>query len=849
MPIHGYPGNVITANPTAPTVSSASGVWTTEQQLINQSAGRWPMAQTQVSRSLRFNSADTAYLSRTNTNSPTSTTKFTYSVWVKRGALSIEQLLLMPDRISASSSVWDYFGFDAGDTLTYIYDGSLSFTTTAVFRDVSAWYHIVLQYDSTLSATKCWVNNALLNTGSLTLNRATTVNGTARPQNIGRYNNQSGSPEDYFNGYMTEINMIDGLALDPSYFGFNNSDTGVWSPKQYTGTYGTNGFYLNFSDNSNTTAATLGKDYSGNGNNWTPNNFSVTAGSGNDSLVDSPTSYGTDTGVGGTVRGNYATFNPINLQGSNTSGTVTDGNLKSNPSASAGYTNYLSSIAVPATGYWYAEFTVSGTYQGANNNFVGIQLASSKSTTFIGNEATTYGYGDGNITTGSFRNNGTISQSVAGFQTGDTLMVAIGNGGVWFGKNGTWLGTGSPNPATSTSPAYSGLSGDYYFAYSAYGTAGVTYGYSSYANFGQRPFAYTPPTGFRSLCTTNLPTTAIGFGLTNQGDDYFDVTLYAGNNTAGRNITNSGSFQPDFVWIKNRSGANNHILTDAVRGATKSLFSDSTSQELTVAGALTAFNSNGFQVGYDGTAIVNATGSNYVGWQWKASGSTVTNTAGTITSTVSANTTAGFAIATTTGAGSTGTIGHGLGAVPQFIMCFRRNTAADHYCYHQAIGNTNYLVLNTTAASAASANMWNNTTPTSTVFSVGNTNNNSGDTYVHYIFAPVPGYSAFGSYTGNGNADGPFIYTGFRPRYFMLKNITNAQSWSVQDTSRNPYNVGSAVLIPNLSNAEATGTDLIDIVSNGVKIRHSSSGNNNNNGDTYIYAAFAENPFKYSLAR
>jgi hypothetical protein len=361
------------------------------------------------------------------------------------------------------------------------------------------------------------------------------------------------------------------------------------------------------------------------------------------------------------------------------------------------------------------------------------------------------------------------------------------------------------------------------------------------------PFAYTPPTGFVALNTFNLPTPTIGATASSQANDYFDVSLWTGNGTS-QSITNSGSMQPDFVWYKGRSTTFNHGLFDSIRGTLQRLSSNLTSAESTTAGSLTAFNSNGFSVGSDAGANQNT--DTYVGWQWRASNATaVTNTAGSITSTVSANTTAGFSIVTfTTQPSGTGTVGHGLGVAPSLIIQKIRTLSADWYVYNASIGAGNILKLNTTDASTAGSTIWNSTAPTSSVFSLGNGWAGSYST-VAYCFAQVAGYSAFGSYVGNGVADGPFIYTGFRPRYYILKNITNAQSWSVQDTSRSPYNVGSAVLLPNSSSAELTGTDFVDILSNGFKIRHSSSGNNNNSGDTYIYMAFAENPFKYANAR
>jgi hypothetical protein len=329
-------------------------------------------------------------------------------------------------------------------------------------------------------------------------------------------------------------------------------------------------------------------------------------------------------------------------------------------------------------------------------------------------------------------------------------------------------------------------------------------------------------------------------------NDYFNAVTYTGNGST-QSITGVG-FAPDFVWVKNRSGANSHGLYDTIRGATKSLYSNSTSDEQTDVNSLTAFGSDGFAVGTDG--IVNTNTSSYVSWNWNAGGSNATNTSGTITSTVRANTTSGFSIATYTGTGSAATVGHGLGVAPSMVIVKKRSASENWVVYHISVGATKYLVLNLTDAEATSATRWNDTAPTSTVFSIGtsgNVNDNTG-TYVAYCFAPVAGYSAFGSYTGNAAADGPFIYTGFRPEFVMIKATSSTGDWVMEDAARSPSNVSTNYLVANASTAEQTG-QLLDFVSNGFKIRVAVSGAMNGSGTTYIYMAFAENPFKFSLAR
>jgi hypothetical protein len=342
------------------------------------------------------------------------------------------------------------------------------------------------------------------------------------------------------------------------------------------------------------------------------------------------------------------------------------------------------------------------------------------------------------------------------------------------------------------------------------------------------------------------------------GELFMNATTYTGNGGT-QTITNGNpgqSFQPDLVWAKQRNGTAFHALFDSVRGATKVIQSNTTTAEQTFATALTSFNSNGFTSG--SSTDTNQSGQSYVAWQWKAGGTAVTNTAGSISAQVSANTTSGFSVVTYTGNNVAGaTIGHGLGVAPSIIIVKKRSTTGDWPVYHRSLGATGELVLNSTTAFITITGVWNNTAPTSSVFSVGGGGasgsadvNANGSTYVAYCWSEITGYSAFGSYTGNGSNDGAFIYTGFRPRWFLVKRTDSAGSWVLTDTSRSPINVTDQQLYPNLSNAESgegsQGT--WDMLSNGVKMRYSAS-NYNASGGTYIYMAFAENPFKYSLAR
>jgi hypothetical protein len=375
-------------------------------------------------------------------------------------------------------------------------------------------------------------------------------------------------------------------------------------------------------------------------------------------------------------------------------------------------------------------------------------------------------------------------------------------------------------------------------------------------NFGQRAFAYTAPSGFQALVTTNLPNPTIGATSTTQANKYFDINLYTGTGST-QSITNSGSMQPDLIWGKQRNGTSSNVLTDAVRGTNSQLSSNSTNAQQTDSDCVTAFNSNGFTVGASTGFNMNQSGSTLVAWQWNAGGSTVTNTSGTISAQVRANTTSGFSIVTYTGTGSNATVGHGLGVAPQMVIVKTRSASGESWgIYHVGLTSAaNAIYLNLTQAQESAATQWNSTAPTSSVFSVGTAArvNGSGATFVAYCFAPVAGYSAFGSFTGNGNADGPFVYLGFRPAFVMAKLSSATGDWNIVDDNRQTYNdaSGNPVLRANLSSAEEdvnTMQGQMDLLSNGFKLRSNNS-SLNLNGGTIIYAAFAEFPFRYSLAR
>ena len=325
----------------------------------------------------------------------------------------------------------------------------------------------------------------------------------------------------------------------------------------------------------------------------------------------------------------------------------------------------------------------------------------------------------------------------------------------------------------------------------------------------------------------------------NKSTDYFNTKLYSGNGSNGNAQTGVG-FQPDWTWIKHRNGTASHVLTDAVRGANKHLVANTNGAEVTSTAYIASFDSDGFTLNND--ADINGSSRTYASWNWKANGTGSANTDGSINTTAtSVNTTAGFSISKYTGTGSAGTVGHGLGVIPKIVLIKQLNGDGAWNMYHASIGNNKAVELNTTSAEFTS-DIFNDTTPTSSVFSVKTSGhvNGSGNTYVAYCFAEKTGYSKFGKYNGNSSTDGSFIYCGFKPAFVIVKRSDATDNWNLVDTARNPYNEAENTIRPNINDAEYTGTGYgIDILSNGFKTR-TADGNFNNSSGTYIYLAFGQ---------
>ena len=774
----------------------------------------------EIARSLRFNSADGAFLHRTPSGAGNQK-KYTISLWVKRTAFL--------------ASALDVGFLGAGDGTTYGISGTGGFGASfnghvfirnagsnvgywdIEFRDPSAWYHFVLAIDTDQSTAanrnRLYVNGVEQDAPSANFGSGTSTSiNAASIHSIGTFNLPSSlSPFSgyYTNAYLAEYNFVDGSQLGPGSFGETDPVTGAWVPKRYSGTYGTNGFYLKFADNSGVTATTLGKDSSGNGNNWTPVNFSVTAGTGNDSLEDTPTN-------------NWCTFNPLKK------GTITasQGNLKA--VGGADYQAIHGTIGLPSSGKFYWEATVNSTSGAVTDQFVGVagnDTALSGTSPYPQSDTPALYY----IGTGTLIKNGTtnVQTGLGAFSADDVIGVAYDADAstVQFYKNGSAVGTAESLPSTTETlfPAY----------------IATTNRFANF-NWGQRSFDETPPTGFKALNTANLPVPTV-----KDGTEYFNTVLWTGNSST-QAITGVG-FEPSFVWAKARSVGYAHNLFDAVRGAAKSLVSSSSAAEITLSG-LTSFDSDGFSLG---SAIdTNLTTHTYVGWNWKAGGSGSANTDGTISSTVSVQAEAGISIGTFSGTGSAGSIGHGLGISPKWVLIKNRDSSTSWAVYHDAVGANKQLLLNSTNATSNDTNGFPSA-PTSTVINVGtgaSMDTNQSGSHVFYAFAEVEGYSKFGSYTGNGSSSaGTFVFLPFKPAFVIMKKTSGSDNWEMKDNTRDSENPVDSSLFPNAASAESTGRN-IDFLSNGFK-HYNANGSTNESGHTYIYMAFAETPFKYATAR
>jgi hypothetical protein len=803
-----------------------------------------------ISQSLRFNDGDSPQLSRTPSSAGNQKT-WTFSCWVKRGNLGSTQTIFSG---GTGSTLSVEIRFGSGDKIEVLdTNNSYLFITSAVFRDTSAWYHIVIENDTTQATvndrTKLYVNGEQItsfstdNRSNFSQNEDTAINST-NVHYIGRWINGG----QFFDGYMSEIHLVDGTARDADDFGV--LENGIWLPKFYEGSHGTNGFYMPFDDSSD-----IGADRSANGNDFTSSNLAST-----DVVLDSPTN-------------NFPTILPDK---GGTAQVYSEGNLHANISSNS-YAAKSSMFVPMDSGKWYVEALSDAT----SGSGAGLGTYTPDSINTL--SSVSYYY-TGNIvlatdlihyySSGSIYNEGSSSQSsltTVGDKDIIGMLIDTDAKTVQFYVNGTASGT-AETMANTTDPVAAQLHG--------HNSRPFMFNFGTDSSFANRKtsgsanatdangigdFYYTPPAGAKAICSKNLPEPSISPINGEQPADYFNTVLYTGDGSSSRSLSGV-NFQPDFIWLKDRNTGYQHSLQDSVRGtgASKKLYSSLTEAEggaNSVYGHITSFDSDGFSVatGTGGAQHVNQNTVTYVAWNWLAGGTAVSNTDGSITSSVSANTKAGFSIVSYTGNNTAGaTVGHGLDSAPEMIFIKGRvATGADGNWNVYAkpsggvVDETDYLLLNSITSADDNAGAWNDTAATSSVFSLGTfaDSNGNGKTFIAYCFHSVEGYSKVGSYTGNGGSDGTYVYTGFRPAWVMSKRTSGTGYWNIFDVERDVNDSTGKQLFANDSSSEASSSgNLIDILSNGFKMR--GTGNDTNaSGSDYIYIAFAEQPFKYSNAR
>jgi hypothetical protein len=772
-----------------------------------------------IPRSLRFNAGDSAYLARTPA-STSNTTTWTFSAWVKRGSLGGDQLLFSAGT-GVNNQTFLYF-ISTNELVFGSVDSGITragFQTQGVYRDPAAWMHIVVAYDegnlTNTERVRMYANGVRITAFSSATyppGGAGTFMNSAVAHAFGR---SAWTAAGYLDGYMSDVYLIDGQALGPESFAETDVTTGSWKAKAYSDTYGGNGYHLDFADSS-----ALGDDVSGNNNDWTSNNLDAT-----DQVRDTPTN-------------NFSTYSVIDKVGSPV---FSQGNTRIVSSGSAG-DGVRSGFGI-SSGKWYWETPYINSTASDGCAISGIESTAAvidTSSSIATVDASTYVLRDDGFTI----NNGGFSSGFTNFgpEAVVTHALDLDSGKYWFGINGVWEASG--NPVAGTGAQFSSLTGTFapYIGFQCSGTmtwivnAGpLAYATSTatantyYASAGGS-FRYQPPTGFKALSTANLPEPAI-----KKPSNFFNAKTYTGNGAT--QLITGLNFQPDLVWIKARSVAYHHRLYDAQRGITKALYSDTTDAEGASQGDnenFVSFDAGGFSLGSAGQPAsdgLNQNGETFVSWNWAQ------------------HATPGFDIVSYTGNGLNRTITHNLGVAPKFIIIKARTAAYNWAVYHGAntsAPETDYLLLNSTAATADDNTLWNDTAPTSSVFSVGTSAavNENGTTYVAYVWAEVPGFSSFGSYIGNGSTNGPFVYTGFKPRWLLIKDTVDAYHWRILDAARATHNPATGGLYPDTSDAEDL-FDAIDFLANGFKLR---STDGVNAAQLHVYAAFAEAPFKYATA-
>ena len=785
----------------------------------------------EIERSLRFNNDDTPKLSRSWSGDDGNLKTQTYSFWFKRKKRGSQGYFLTcwngsnTDRIGITSDDQLHIEFkDGGST-------EAEWHSESEFRDESSWYHAVVAIDTTQSTEtnrlKVWINGVAItywNTYNA-VDQDYQLDGFGRANKthvMGAYAGGTTSTNSHFDGYITEFHYLDGVAKTASDFGETDSVTGQWIPKKYAGSYGSKGWYLNFSDNSNTTDTTLGKDSSGNGNNWTPANLSVSSGGGNDSFIDTPT----DNFM------NMMSDGRLNI-------TVSEGGQKI--VVGGNNSHVWSTCQIPTSGKWYFEVKKTSA-NGAAGGYSMTQFREdprmnhSHYSYTESNELVCFHYGNCEV---KYENTDIIQGDDWGADNQNDVYSFA-----WDRDNHTCtIKRNNANGHTFTIDAnlrpYP-LS----IGYSVTTTwAAGTWEYY----FGGNGFNYDPPTGYTTLSTKNFPDSTI-----KDPTKYYGNILYTGNNYDGTRAITGLNFNPDLVWSKSRSQASAGVIYDSVRGfgADKELRPDNDAvegaEDTAQYGYMTALD-NGFNLvtgsagAGNGNASLNVNSQTYVNWCWKESA------------------TAGFDIVSYTGNGSNRTISHSLGVKPAMMVVRHRGAAGNHWVHwhDDGMSGSNFVYWDTNGSLGSHGPIWNSTEPTSSVFSVGTDNqtNQNGINFIAYLWSQVEGFSKFGSYIGNNDSDGHYIFTGFRPALLWLRRIDSGDNWCIMDEKRSNSDAPQSFnpiwkhLRHDTSAAEISqdGQVEVDFFASGVKFR-GSNGQVNGSG-TYIYAAWAAAPFKYANAR
>ena len=813
----------------------------------------------QIANSIRGSAAADTTLKFT-AGTPTSSDTFTMAYWVKRQTNSTDDAAnnIFVTGTGGGTYLYISLGLDlflegAGGNWSTSY-----LQTNAAYRDISAWYHHILVFDSTQSAEndrlKIYVNGE----------RITSFAQDSMHGNIGSsedfsFINQSGIVQAFGGlsgkGHGTEgadLSLADVMFFDGQayYSELGETKNGVWIPKDPSGlTFGNNGYWLKFESSSD-----LGNDSSGNNNDFTVANFAA-----HDQLIDTPT-FGSSNG------GNYCVMNPLNSGSNNT---FSEANLK--VTNTSGGCSALGTMSLVTGHKWYFEGKVTG----SGNNWIGIIEENNYTNSANTNSSIA---GSGSFNTYLYGYNGLIyhgsssTSAGASITTDDIIGVLVdlesATNTIQFYKNGSAQGsafnlTGTGINYTPMSDRGSGSGNGFWFNFGQEGTFGTGSGGGNSDVNGYGDFYYDDGAAAKALCTGNLPL-ADAINPAETDDDYpqklFNAKTYSGS---GSTQTISGvGFQPDVTWIKNRSaGSTSGCLMDSTRG--EAATNDYYYLRTDVIGAQSNttdfhnFASDGFIVSGTGTYF-NASGNNFVSWNWRVNGgTTATNSNGSVDSTVQVDPSGAFSIAKyrggLSGAGAA-TVGHGLSKAPSMIIFKGYSNLAggdgQWWVGHDELTSWNYFLrLNTDAAQVDKSGNGSMSSPTSTVFSVNNTDGLGAGTIdnIAYCFANIEGYCKTGSYKGNGNANGSYVYTGFRPEMVVVKLIDSAGDWWVQDAGRSPGNPANKYIAWNRGDAEATGID-IDILSNGFKIR-TTSGDANSSSASIIYVAMAHNPFKYATAR